>query len=153
MGAAGGLHCAANSRANASRRSYRMGVLLESEVESIVKGELAVPTAGLSLFCHTNPKKGVAMATIRNQRNSNLVVLKQDAVTLNRDSQAVCAPGSIYLPSVSGFMFLQPSRKSGCKHETTRHLDHAMAKLDEPMAWSGSLGRTGLRASSVITIN
>jgi hypothetical protein len=94
------------------------------------------------------------MATIRNQRNSNLVVLNQDVVvTLNRDSQAVCDPGSLYLPSVSGFMFLQPSRKRGCRHGTTRHLDHAMAKPDERQAWSGRLGRTGLRAPSVISIN
>jgi uncharacterized protein YgiB involved in biofilm formation len=93
------------------------------------------------------------MATIRNQRNSNPVVLAQDVVTLNRDGQAVCAPGSFYLPSVSGFMFMQPSRKHGCKHETTRHLDHALAKSDERQAWLGRLGRTGPRASSVITIN
>ena len=94
------------------------------------------------------------MATIRNQRNSNLVVLSQDVVvTLNRDSQAVCDPGSLYLPSVSGFMFLQPSRKRGCKHEATRHLDHDMAKSDERHAWSGRLGQTGPRASSVISIN
>lgn len=92
------------------------------------------------------------MATIRNQRNSNLVGLNQDVVTLNRDGQAICAPGSFYLPSVSGFMFLQPSTKR-CKHGTTRHLDHAMAKPDEGHAWSGRLGRTGPRASSVFIVN
>ncbi len=93
------------------------------------------------------------MATIRNQRNSNLVVLCQDDASLNRDVQAVCAPGSFYLPSVSGSMFLQPSpaRMRDGKHGTTRHPGHA-TKL-EHVAWSGSLGQTWPRASSVITIN
>jgi hypothetical protein len=49
-------------------------------------------------------------------------------------------------------MFLQPSTKR-CKHGTTRHLDHAMAKPDEGHAWSGRLGRTGPRASSVFIVN
>ena len=92
------------------------------------------------------------MATIRNERNSNLVVLNQDLGSLDRDfDQAVCAPGSFYLPSVSGSMFLQPPRMRGGKHGTARHPGHA-TKL-EHVAWSGSLGRTGLRAPSVITIN
>jgi len=92
------------------------------------------------------------MATIRNQHNSNLVVVNQDVESLNRESQANCALGSSYLPSVSGFMLLPPAKSHGRKHETTRHLCHAMAK-PECMAWSGNLGQTGQRASSLTPVN
>jgi hypothetical protein len=93
------------------------------------------------------------MATIRNQRNSNSAVLNQDRNSLTCDVQAVSALGSLYLPSVFGSMLLQPARMFGRKHGTARHLDHGHAKPDERVAWSGRLGRTGLRATSVITIN
>ena len=93
------------------------------------------------------------MATIRNQRNSNLVVLAQDVVTLNRDAQAVCDLGSLYLPSVSGFMFFRPSRMHGRKHGMTGVLEHAKAKHDDRLVWSGTLGLSGPRASSVTTVN
>ncbi len=87
------------------------------------------------------------MATIRNQRNSDRLVLVQDNAQRGSDAQAVSALGSFYLPSVSGSMFLQPSRTHGAKHGTARHLDHASTKSVEP-AWSGCPGRTGLRAAS-----
>jgi hypothetical protein len=90
------------------------------------------------------------MATNRNQRVIDQVVLDQDTVTLNRDSQAVCAPGSFYLPSASGLMLLL-SRKRGKSHEMPRHPGHARTPLPE-LAWSGTLG-IRLRDRSVITIN
>ena len=93
------------------------------------------------------------MATIRNQRNSDQVVLQQDVATLNREIAAVCALGSLYLPSVSDLMFFRPSRKHGRKHGMTGMPEHAAAKPDDRMAWSGPLGQCGPRASSVITIN
>ena len=93
------------------------------------------------------------MATIRNQRNSNLLVLNQDDAQRNRDDQAVCAPGSFYLPPVSGSMFLQPSRMRGAKHGTTRHPDHATTKSVERSAWSGSQVITGHGAASALSVN
>jgi hypothetical protein len=92
------------------------------------------------------------MATIRNQRNSDQVVLHQDVATLNRELAAACALGSLYLPSVSGFMFFRPSRMHGRKHGTTGVLEHATAKHDR-LVWSGTLGQSGPRASSVTTVN
>lgn len=93
------------------------------------------------------------MATIRNQRNSNLLVLNQDDAQRNRDAQAVCAPGSFYLPPVSGPMFLQPSRMRGAKHGTTRHPGHATTKSVERSAWSGSQVITGHGAASALSVN
>ena len=92
------------------------------------------------------------MATIRNQYNSNLVVTNQDVESLNRDCQAACAPGSSYLPSVSGFMLSLPSKSGGRKHETTRRLAHDMA-ITQCHAWSGNLGQSGCRATSVPSSN
>lgn len=93
------------------------------------------------------------MATIRNERNVNLLVLNQDDAQRNRDAQAVCAPGSFYLPPVSGPMFLQPSRMRGAKHGTTRHPDHATTKSVERSAWSGSQVITGHGAASALFAN
>jgi hypothetical protein len=101
------------------------------------------------------------MATIRNERNVNLLVLNQDDAQRNRDVQAVCAPGSFYLPPVSGSMFKQPSRMRGCLHGTTRHPDHttksvvpvASTSLVERSAWSGSRVITGHGAASALSAN
>ena len=93
------------------------------------------------------------MATIRNQRNSERLVLTQDNAPRNRElDQAVRDPGSFYLPSVSGLMFLQPSRMRGSKHGTTRHPDHASTKQVARQAWPGCSGQAGLRAASALSI-
>ena len=128
-------------------------VLLKVVVESIVKGELAVPTVGPRSFPSHQSQKGVAMATIRNQRNLNLLVLNQDDAQRNRDDQAVSTPGSFYLPPVSGPVFKQPSRMRGCLHGTTRHPGHATTKSVERSAWSGSRVITGHGAASALSVN
>jgi hypothetical protein len=128
-------------------------MLLKMALDSIVETELAGPTADPNVFRHTNPKKGVAMATIRNQRNLNSLVLNQDDAQRNRDDQAVCTLGSFYLPPVSGSMFLQPSRMRGAKHGTIRHPGHATTKSVERSAWSGSQVITGHGAASALSVN
>ena len=88
------------------------------------------------------------MATIRNQRNSERLVLTQDNAPRDRELGKAVAPGRFYLPSVSPTMFLQSPMSRGCKHGTTRHPDHASTKQANRLAWSGCSGLAGLRAAS-----
>ena len=89
------------------------------------------------------------MATIRNQRNQERLVLVEDQNLRDRRvAQAVRDPGSFYLPSVTGSMRLQPSFSTGCAHGTTRHPGHAK---ETKRAWPGRVP-AGCRASSALSI-
>jgi hypothetical protein len=94
------------------------------------------------------------MATIRNQRNVVMLVLKRDAASQGRENvQAVRSPGSFYLPSVSCFAHLQPSRLHGEEREkTARHSDRIQPNAGP--AWSGCPGGTWHRAlSATLSVN
>ena len=88
------------------------------------------------------------MATIRNQRNHEqlVLVLGQDLnQRIGAVAQASRDSGSFYLPSVTGSMRMQPF-PTGCAQDARP--DHAKEKT----AWSGCW-LAGCRAASALVIN